>query len=55
MAGGERQRIAIARAIVKNSPIIILDEATSGVDPINEIEIQKAITELIKGKTVFIK
>ncbi|GAA0732970.1 ABC transporter ATP-binding protein [Clostridium oceanicum] len=54
LSGGERQRIAIARAIVKNLPIIILDEATSGVDPINEIEIQKAITELIKGKTVFI-
>ncbi|WP_304942592.1 ABC transporter ATP-binding protein [Vallitalea guaymasensis] len=53
LSGGERQRIAIARAIIKDSPIIILDEATSGVDPINEVEIQKAISELIKGKTVF--
>ncbi|QZY53867.1 ABC transporter ATP-binding protein [Crassaminicella profunda] len=54
LSGGERQRIAIARAIVKDSPIIILDEATSGVDPINEIEIQKGIANLVKGKTVFI-
>lgn len=54
LSGGERQRIAIARAIVKDSPIIILDEATSGVDPINEVEIQKGIVNLVKGKTVFI-
>ncbi|MCT4620293.1 MAG: ABC transporter ATP-binding protein/permease [Marinisporobacter sp.] len=53
LSGGERQRIAIARAIVKDSPIIILDEATSGVDPINEIEIQRGIANLVKGKTVF--
>jgi ATP-binding cassette subfamily B protein len=53
LSGGERQRIAIARAIVKDSPIIILDEATSGVDPINEVEIQKGIANLVKGKTVF--
>jgi ATP-binding cassette subfamily B protein IrtB len=54
VSGGERQRIAIARAILKDSPIVILDEATSGIDPINEAEIGEAIQELAKGKTVFV-
>lgn len=53
-SGGERQRIAIARAILKNAPILILDEATSAADPENQVEIDKAIENLCKGKTVII-
>lgn len=53
-SGGEKQRIAIARAILKNSPILILDEATSASDPENQMEIDKAIFNLCKGKTVII-
>ncbi len=52
LSGGEQQRIAIARAILKNAPIIILDEATAFADPDNEIRVQQAFNELSKGKTV---
>ena len=53
-SGGEKQRIAIARAILKNAPILILDEATSAADPENQMEIDKAIKNLCNGKTVII-
>ena len=52
LSGGERQRISIARAIMKDSPIIILDEATANVDPENERDLMKAIEELTREKTV---
>ncbi len=54
LSGGERQRISIARAILKDAPIIILDEATAFVDPENEELIQDAITRLAEGKTLII-
>lgn len=54
LSGGEKQRITIARAILKNAPIIILDEATSSTDPENEDKIQQVLSKLIKGKTVII-
>lgn len=52
LSGGEKQRIAIARMMLKDAPIIILDEATASIDPENEHLIQQAISELTKGKTI---
>jgi len=52
LSGGEKQRISIARAILKDAPIVILDEATASVDPENERELQQAISELTKNKTL---
>lgn len=52
LSGGEQQRIAIARAMLKNAPIIILDEATAFADPDNEVRVQQAMNELSRGKTV---
>lgn len=54
LSGGERQHISIARAMIKDAPIIILDEATSYIDPENEALIQGAISELVEGKTLII-
>ena len=54
LSGGEKQRISIARAMLKDAPVIILDEATASIDPENEAVIQKAISRLTKGKTLIV-
>jgi len=54
LSGGEKQRISIARAMLKNAPVVILDEATASIDPENEAQIQKALLALTKGKTLIV-
>lgn len=54
LSGGERQRISIARAIVKDAPIVLLDEATAALDPINELAVQQAVAELVTNRTVLV-
>ena len=54
LSGGERQRISIARALLKDAPIVLLDEATASVDPENEAELQQAISALTRGKTLVV-
>ena len=54
LSGGDKQRISIAGTILKDAPIVLLDEATASIDPDNEAYIQQAITEMVKGKTLVV-
>lgn len=54
LSGGEKQRLSIARAILKDAQIVLLDEATASLDPENEVEVQRAINTLITGRTVIV-
>ncbi|HCL4554480.1 TPA: ABC transporter ATP-binding protein [Clostridium botulinum] len=54
LSGGEKQRVSIARAMLKDAPVVLLDEATASLDPENEMDVQKAINQLIKGRTVIV-
>ena len=54
LSGGERQRLSIARALLKNAPVILMDEATASLDVENETLVQQAISNLVKNKTVLI-
>ncbi|MEU7864032.1 ATP-binding cassette domain-containing protein [Nonomuraea sp. NPDC049141] len=52
MSGGERQRVSIARALLKNAPIVLLDDVTSALDPVNEAAVHEGIQRLVAGRTV---
>ena len=54
LSGGERQRISIARAMLKNAPVVILDEATAYTDPENEAIVQSSVAKLVKGRTLIV-
>ena len=54
LSGGEKQRISIARALLKDAPVVLLDEATASLDPENEVEVQRAINALVEGRTVVV-
>ena len=54
LSGGERQRISIARAMLKNAPVVILDEATAYTDPENEALVQRSVAKLVQGKTLIV-
>lgn len=54
LSGGEKQRISIARAMLKNAPVVILDEATAYTDPENEAVIQESVAKLVRGKTLIV-
>ena len=54
LSGGERQRISIARALLKNAPVVLLDEATASLDVENESQVQRALSYLLQGKTVMV-
>ncbi|MEY4577265.1 MAG: hypothetical protein RL701_1968, partial [Pseudomonadota bacterium] len=54
LSGGERQRLSIARAILKNAPVLLMDEATSALDPLNERAVQDALQKLVAGRTVIV-
>ena len=54
LSGGEKQRISIARALLKDAPVVLLDEATASLDPENEVEVQRAVNALVEGRTVVV-